>query len=105
MQKVTEREVTIYVMLRVLALQASHTVEHGRGVNRVYRPGENRVWRMVCRLWSHEKCTNGDRYTCISHNCESGDEYVFPRVNIHSWLQVWWMQFHFAVTQALKLYF
>ena len=24
-------------MLRVLALQASHTVEHGRGMNRVYR--------------------------------------------------------------------
>ena len=23
-------------MLRVLAIQASHTVEHGRGVNRVY---------------------------------------------------------------------
>ena len=23
-------------MLRVLALQASHTVEHGRGMNRVY---------------------------------------------------------------------
>ena len=28
--------ITIYVTLRVLALQASNTVEHGRGMNRVY---------------------------------------------------------------------
>ena len=37
------------------------------------RSGEKWVQCVVCRLWSHEDCTNGDRqYVC--QNCESGDE-------------------------------
>ena len=31
-----EREVTVYALTRILAIQASPSVQHGRGVNSVY---------------------------------------------------------------------
>ena len=37
------------------------------------RPGEKWVRCMMCRLWSHEECPNGDRHY-ICQNCESDDE-------------------------------
>ena len=45
------------MLRRVLALQASHTVEHGRGMNRVYR-------EQTRKLIEHEYSTDHVCITC-----------------------------------------
>ena len=67
-------------MLRVLALQASHTVEHGRGVNRVYNAANN-CMTVKTMMNNYDGDGDGD----MDYNNNNNNNYFSVMFSMMAW--------------------